>query len=40
MEEVLQGKLHNPSGELRNEVATAPTTNLFQKECLDHLTGI
>ena len=27
MEEVLQGKLHNPSKELRNEVAMAPTTN-------------
>ena len=27
MEEVLQGKLHNPSEELRNEVAMAPTTN-------------
>ena len=26
MEEVLQGKLHNPSQELRNEVAMAPTT--------------
>ena len=27
IEEVLQGKLHNPSEELRNEVAAAPTTN-------------
>ena len=27
MEEVLQGKLQNPSEELRNEVATAPPTN-------------
>ena len=27
MEEVLQGKLHNPSEELRNEVAMAPTAN-------------
>ena len=27
MEEVLQGKLNNPSEELRNEVAMAPTTN-------------
>ena len=27
MEEVLQGKLQNPSKELRNEVAMAPTTN-------------
>ena len=27
MEEVLCGKLHNPSEELRNEVAMAPTTN-------------
>ena len=27
MEELLQEKLHNPSEELRNEVATVPTTN-------------
>ena len=27
IEEVLQGKLHNPSEKLRNEVAMAPTTN-------------
>ena len=27
MEEVFHGKLHNPSEELRNEVAMAPTTN-------------
>ena len=27
MEEVLQGKLHNPSEEFENEVQAAPTTN-------------
>ena len=31
MEEVLHGKLYNPSEELRNEVAMAPTTNSVSK---------
>ena len=30
-ERVLLGKLHNPSEELRNELAIAPTTNSFSK---------
>ena len=39
MEEVLQGKLHNPSEELRNEVATAQTTNSVSERVFETFEG-
>ena len=39
MEEVLQGKLHNPSKELRNEVATAPATNSVSERVFETFEG-
>ena len=39
MEELLQGKLHNPSEELRNEVATAQTTNSVSERVFETFEG-
>ena len=39
MEEVLQGKLRNPSEELRNEVATAQTTNSVSERVFETFEG-
>ena len=39
MEKVLQGKLHNPSEELRNEVAMAPPTNSVSERVFGSFDG-